>query len=259
LRGRGELVKCAGSLASRLIRQPPGNGLIQALWIGPRLSVLERLSLTSFLRHGHAVHLYAYGEPEGVPDGVEIRDAAEILPASRIFRYRETGSFAGFANFFRYKLLLQKGGWYVDSDVVCLRPFDFPTPYVFAYEPGDTTPNVCNAIIKTPRASRIMRRAWRACRRAVPAQLRWGETGSELMTRELNQCSLLGYVRDPEVFCPVHFADWSVVLDPRRRPELSPSTYAIHLWNEMWRRNGQEKDAEYEPACLYEELKRQYL
>src|SRR5215213_329764 len=106
--------------------------LLQTLWIGPRLSAMEQLSIQSFLRHGHELHLYTYGDVEGVPRGTVLRDANEILPRERIFVYRDFPSVSGFSNFFRYKLLLERGGWWVDADMVCVRPFDFDSPHVFA-------------------------------------------------------------------------------------------------------------------------------
>ena len=48
--------------------------------------------------------------------------------ASDIFRYRDNGSYAGFANFFRYELLRKRGGWWVDLDTICLRPFPASIP-----------------------------------------------------------------------------------------------------------------------------------
>src|SRR5579883_2826667 len=71
---------------------------------------MERLCIASFLKHGHEVHLYVYQDTEGIPPGTVVRDGREILPESRIFMYREYATYAGFANFFRYKLLLEKGG-----------------------------------------------------------------------------------------------------------------------------------------------------
>jgi phosphatidylserine/phosphatidylglycerophosphate/cardiolipin synthase-like enzyme len=52
---------------------------IQMLWIG-ELSKLERMALASFVANGHTVHLYAYDDLAGVPDGVQVIDAREILP-----------------------------------------------------------------------------------------------------------------------------------------------------------------------------------
>ena len=60
---------------------------IQMLWIGPRLSALERLSMASFLAHGHEVRLYTYGDVEGIPPGVTHHDGREIVPASQVFTY----------------------------------------------------------------------------------------------------------------------------------------------------------------------------
>src|SRR4051812_6131780 len=92
--------------------------IIQSLWIGARLSTMERLSIASFLHHGHDYHLFTYGPVEGIPPGTVVQDACEILTESRIFQYRDHASYAGFANFFRYKLLLERGGWWVDTDAV---------------------------------------------------------------------------------------------------------------------------------------------
>src|SRR6266576_4985185 len=110
------------------------NEIIQGLWIGPELSVMEQLSIDSFMRNGHEYHLYIYDEPKNVPVGAVIKDANEILPAASVFQYKQYPSYSGFSNFFRYKLLLERGGWWVDTDVICLRAFDFPETQVFASE-----------------------------------------------------------------------------------------------------------------------------
>src|SRR2546430_12396904 len=110
------------------------------LWIGERLSNLERLSIASFVANGNAVHLYTYGDVDRVPPGVVRCDANEILPESAVFTYVGgfgKGSPSAFANGFRYKLLLERGGMYSDTDIVCLRPFAFAEemPYAVASEP----------------------------------------------------------------------------------------------------------------------------
>ncbi|MCI0557088.1 MAG: hypothetical protein MN733_01225, partial [Nitrososphaera sp.] len=99
------------------------NKIIQGLWIGPELSVMEQLSIASFLLNGHEYHLYLYDELENIPFGTLIKDASEILPSSSIFQYKRRPTYAGFANFFRYKLLLERGGWWADTDTICLKPF----------------------------------------------------------------------------------------------------------------------------------------
>src|SRR5262249_6951691 len=98
------------------LNRTTGRHPFQTLWIGPRLSALERLSLTSFLHHGHDVHLYTYESVEGVPDGVRSFDAREILSEDRIFRHGRgagrdvVGSLGAFSDLFRFKLLRERGG-----------------------------------------------------------------------------------------------------------------------------------------------------
>lgn len=236
------------------------NKIIQGLWIGPELSVMEELSISSFLLHGHEYHLYVYDDVENIPVGTVVKDANEIMPSSRIFRYKRSPSYAGFANFFRYKLLLERGGWWADTDTICLKCFDFPEPYVFSSEinrKGYEAVN--NGIIKSPVGSQIMAYNWEVCQTKNPARLAWGETGPRLMARAVRKFSLDGYQKTHHTFCPVDYEEWDNVLQPGFEIPLDDRTYAIHLWNEMWRMAGQDKNGQYHHNCLYEQLKRRYL
>lgn len=235
------------------------NRVIQGLWVGPELSVMERLSIASFLRHGHDFHLYVYAEPKNIPAGTVIREAGEILPASHIFQYRERPSYAGFANFFRYKLLLERGGWWVDLDTICLRPFAFPEAYVFASELSKGRAVVTSCVIKAPAGSELMAYAWGVCQGKEPERLVWGETGPRLMAEAVNRFSLESYRQPCHVFCPLSFPEWRRVLEPEAEVPIDGRVCAVHLWNEMWRAAGQDRDAQYPADCFYERLKRSYL
>lgn len=235
------------------------NTIVQGMWIGPELSVMEQLSIASFLTNGHEYHLYVYDEVKHIPAGATVRDANEILPASMIFQYKHSKSYAGFANFFRYKLLLARGGWWADSDIICLRPFSFPEEYVFASEKNGDAQIATSGVIKTPPASEVMSYAWETCRSKDPGQLRWGETGPRLIEEALRLFSLEKYLKPFQVFCPLGYLEWAKVLDPDAHQGFDRSTHAVHLWNEMWRREGRDKNDRYHPDCLYERLKRKYL
>lgn len=234
------------------------NKIMQGLWIGAELSVLEQLSIASFLHHGHEYHLYVYDEIKHIPAGTVIKDASEILPASRIFQYKHFATYAGFANFFRYKLLLERGGWWVDSDTICLRPFVFPEEHVFATEKVDQLEHVNSGIIKAPRGSPVMAYAWEVCQSKQPEKLVWGETGPRLMSEAVKRFALEQYQKPYHYFCPLSYYEWQRVLDPEP-VVLDQQPYAIHLWNERWRATGQDKNAPYPATCLYEQLKRKYL
>ena len=235
------------------------NRRMQGLWIGDELSAMERLSIASFLAHGHEFDLYVYGAVRGVPAGTRIRDGGEILPRDRIFVYRDHPSYAGFSNYFRYKLLLEKGGWWVDLDSVCLKPFDFDAEFVFSSEhdrSGQQTPNV--GFIKSPPDSAIMEELWQHCQSKDTSRISWGETGPGLLKRALPRYGLESTVQESHVFCPVGFYEWERLVDPDETWSFLDSTRAIHLWNEMWRRSDRDKDAAYHPDCLYEQLKSRY-
>jgi mannosyltransferase OCH1-like enzyme len=235
------------------------NKIIQGLWIGPELSVMEQLSISSFLLNGHDYHLYVYDDVKDVPAGTVVMDAREILPSSRIFQYKHRPSYAGFANFFRYKLLLDTGGWWADSDTICLRPFDFPGEYVFSTEIDHKGREVVNiGVIKAPPGSEVMAYAWNVCQRKNPARLVWGETGPKLMAKAVKKFGLDEYKMSHQAFCPIDYEEWHKVLQPGFELSFDERIYAIHLWNEMWRMAGQDKNARYHESCIYENLKRTY-
>jgi len=235
------------------------NAVMQGLWIGTQLSTLERLSIASFLQNGHAYHLYTYGDVCNVPAGTIVKDGRDILPESRIFQYRDHKSYSAFSNFFRYKLLLEQGGWWVDTDTVCLKPFDLPHEYVFSSETVEHQRFVNCGVVKVPRDSPVMSYAWSVCETKESGQLVWGEVGPKLMTESVRKLSVERFVVAPQVFCPIGYRDWADVLDPARVWSFGEDVYAVHLWNEMWRRHGRDKEQTYQPDCLYELLKRRYL
>jgi mannosyltransferase OCH1-like enzyme len=235
------------------------NRIIQGLWVGNKLSAMEQLSIASFLTHGHDYHLYAYEQLEGVPKGTTVLDGNEILPASRIFQYASRPSYAGFANYFRYKLLLERGGWWADTDTVCVRPFDFESEYVFSSETGRAGEVINAGVIKAPPRSDFAAYAWSVCDSKNPQSLVWGETGPRLTGEAVRAHSLERYVQRADVFCPITFVDWELMTDPERTWVFPPITRAVHLWNELWRKAGKDKDAQYDPGCLYEAMKSRYL
>jgi mannosyltransferase OCH1-like enzyme len=234
------------------------NRVVQGLWIGSGLSVMEQLSINSFLRNGHDYHLYVYDELANIPAGTVIKDASEILPASTIFQYKERPSYAGFANSFRYKLLLERGGWWADMDVVCLRPFDFAATHVFATHMIGGRRVTANAIIKAPTGSSVMAHAWEVCQKKKAEDLKWGETGPTLMSETIERYGMLSFQQPYYFFFPIDYQHWHKVLEPYVAA-VPQDAYAIHLWNEMWRLANQDKNAKYDPRCMYEQLKTKYL
>ena len=231
---------------------------IHSLWIGEYLSIMERLSIVSHLKVGHEYHLWTYA-PLEVPEGVILEDGNEILPEPDIFCYSGPseeggGSVSAFSNWFRYKLLLERGGWWCDTDVVALKPFNFNQEYVIASERPrpwrEDEPSATTCVIKSPAGSKLMQYCWESCQ-SIGKDVSWGVVGPKLLTESVSENHLSDAVVPSWVFCPL---DWwqyeEVFLD-------TPvgKSYAVHLWNEMWRRDGIDKDATFDDICLYERLK----
>ncbi len=219
---------------------------INSLWVGRSLSLLEQLSITSFLRSGHEYHLYGYNDIASVPAGTTLRAAAEILPASEIFFYRHgagRGSAAAFSNLFRYKLLLERGGWWADTDVVCLRQFDFAEPIVIASERIPKGIQATNAVFKLPPGHAVARLCYEAASREDRAKLTWGKIGPLLLDRVVRENELQQFVKPPDIFCPLDHWKWKSLLSENSKSlvELvTDESRAIHLWHENWRRAGLE-------------------
>lgn len=213
------------------------NRVVNGLWIGNRLSPLELLTIRSFLRHGHEFHLWVYDDLETpLPKGVVLENAEQILPRSRIFRQREidpeTGvghlSLGPFSDLFRYKLLYEKGGWWVDMDVTCLRPLNFKTDYVFRPHRVGVVANIA----KCPAGSALMKMTYEQVEREINENTPW-LLPNRILSANVMQLKL-DHFSYPDICNP---DSWREAIEPlifSDKP-LPSHWYAIHWGNEMWR------------------------
>jgi len=225
---------------------------------------MERVAIQSFLAHGHSYHLYCYEDVAGLPDGIIIKDGNAILPEDRIFTYGEgfaKGSPAAFSNMFRYKLLFDNGGWWVDTDVVCLRTFALPDTRLWAAERADPPREliVSTSVIKAPRGDELMAWAWRACDKKDTNTLRFGDVGPRLLQAGVTALGLEGFMRPHTFFSPIPYYDWAKLLDPSHEFVLGSEVYGVHLWSQMWSAHNVDKNAVFPADCFYERLKRRFL
>jgi len=238
------------------------SNIIQSMWFGNNLSTMERLSISSYIANGHEYHLYVYDDVEYIPSGVILKDGNEIIDKEHIFSYKTgegRGSFSAFSNYFRYKLLYDKGGWWTDTDMVCLKHYDFEDEHIFSSEPYLGEDYITSGLIKAPKGSDIMKHCWDICQSKDPDSVVWGEIGPRLVRSSVEKFGYEKYVKKYKTFCPIGFEKWMVVLNPNLDLEFDEEVYAIHLWNEMWRRHSMSKNNDYNPNCLYEKLKRKFL
>jgi hypothetical protein len=235
------------------------NNVIQMLWVEGDLSVMERVSIGSFLKHGHEVHLYTYGRVGKVPYGTALMDANEIIPERNLFKVR--GGYSSFSDFFRWKLVRDRGGWYCDADTICLKRFDFPRDYVFVGGFGKPGSDDCvsSGMFRAPANSPIMEWGWQECLKMKPETMSWGQAGPPLFTEGVHGFDLTGSIICGSMFFPVFYTEAPHAFTDIYVPRISESCYSIHLFNEMWRLAGADKNAMYPESSLYERLKREFL
>jgi hypothetical protein len=226
------------------------------LWIGDRLGPLERACLRSVLRQGHGLTLYCYDEPIGIPEGVELKDAADILPESSILRHRR-GSVAPFSDWFRYEMLRRGLGTWIDTDMYLLQPLDEHSEYLFGEERAGV---LNNAVLRLPASSPVLKEvlapfdgsmpAWLAPRHRITSHVRkwlgrgidvgampWGTTGPAALTAAAAKFELSSLALPPTVFYPVPWERAHWIVDPAvdLQDLVTSDTVGIHLWNECIR------------------------
>jgi len=229
---------------------------IVSLWIGSALGPIERLALRSFVAQGHPVALYTYGEVAGVPPGVTLRDAAEVLPEATALTHRYgNGSFALCADLFRLELQRRDLGMWVDVDVVAIRPVTLEGDFIAGRESDRFINNAVLRVagdsplladwIAATRSSRVPRwlpfhRAPRAYagevlgRRIRPNELPFGTFGPKAITALAEVHGLTADARPEPVFYPLHPRSAERLYDPTLplTAILTDATLTIHLWNE---------------------------
>ncbi len=269
------------------------NKIINGLWVcdkGGLLSNMERLCIHSFCANGHDFRLWVYDEIANVPQPtnggkVELCDANEIIPANKIFKRKN--SLAPFADYFRWKLLAEKGGWWVDMDMVCLRPFDFPEDSVFAWE-SDNGVNI--NVLKFPAGHCLPTAMLNECmnpKRIMPYDTRrkillkikyhllfwqnsllrigWSHAGGgESFLLAIKHFGLLDFAKSANSFTPIQLACVSNMVNEELHniEMLNPmlkNVYSVHWYNEVWKGRKYDKNGIFSKHSPYEVLKRRYL
>ncbi len=245
---------------------------IASLWIGDHLSDIELASIASFRRFGHSFTVYSYEPVRNLPEGVIARDAASILPARQILRYWRGNTPAIHADVFRYAMLAQSDNVWVDLDMIALKPFLFPTPWIFAFEDSE---QINNAVLGLPRESRMLAELGklRLDTRGLPPHLKgfrrfkygirglftggvpisrwpWASTGPRMVTHFSRKTGEVIHALPPETFYSIPHSDTRRFLIPGalEDADLPDAAFGVHLWGgELRRIMAEEFDGQIPP------------
>ncbi|MDH4981183.1 glycosyltransferase [Hyphomicrobium sp. D-2] len=211
----------------------------QSFWVGDDLSPYEALCMRSFIDHGHRVALYCYSNRLQVPRGVELRDAAAILPKEQCFAYSGgfgKGSFSACSNLFRYLLLERLGGWWIDTDVICLSE---RIPHCHSFFAREDPDFINGAVLYFEAGDRLMVECLRDALR-LGRNVAWGEIGPRLITRKAAELNRDWEARPSSSCYPVHWSNALDLLDPRKCDAIAcaaSNSVMLHLWNEIFRQS----------------------
>lgn len=242
--------------------------IIQGLWIGSELSKMEQLSIQSFLSNGHVYHLYHYQPIANVPKGAILKDANEIIPESEIYRYKN-GSVSAFSNLFRFTMLYKLGGYWADTDLVCIKPFFQKKPYLIVTEPNQNfTQNVITScLIKMPKDSEAAKRGieiqLQNKAKILSGEMEWG-SGPSCVRQLVKEFTLEEYVLPWQTVSTTNWNYWYSLIKPEhfypkqvitKREDMPRGMIAVHLWHEMWRKQNLDKNQRFHIMSLFEQLK----
>jgi len=225
---------------------------VHGMWIGSSLSAMELLTINSFTRQGYVFRLWAYNEINNIPQNVVVMDAGEIVAAKDVFNYNNSnkyghgkGSYAGFSDIFRYKLLYEYGGIWVDMDLTCLAPLPTGKDYHFRYH---KKAGVVGNYIKCPAKSKLMAWSFEEASKTMHADnLNW------MLPIEILNEGIRKFEIDHHILRLTNDDSFPEVAGYLKPGKTISSDWSIMHWmNEEYRRLGIPKDACLEHSVFHQ-------
>jgi Glycosyltransferase sugar-binding region containing DXD motif len=213
--------------------------VLQTFWHGEAIGSYQLLCLRSFADRGHQMEVFSYDSDLHLPGWIERRDAAEVLPREQVLRRLGKGRTAINANLFRYALLHQRGGWWIDPDIVLLRP-ELPSEPVFFAGP-DIFKFTSTGVLRFPKGHPVMKAALDAALSLQDAVPQWERAGAGLLTDLILQNGLGSEFRRRGALGPVSWFDVPDLFDPAKRADIERSCQSadfLQLHDDVWRRAG---------------------
>jgi hypothetical protein len=244
------------------------NKIINGVWDGPALSNLEILSIQSFQKLGHEYHLYCSQPTARIPDGVIVHKAEEVVAADAYTWFTNPGHYSDYV---RYNLIYKVGGWYCDVDIVPLRFFDFPDPYVFLAENEKggmsdkiNTRFLTSCLFKAPAGCHLLKiiidemEAQDLRNNHLPfplSDINLGN-GPPMFRRWVPKLGLESFIKTSRVFDVFDWNLYAWLFSGDHEWSFPEGSYAMHFRRSFWTYNNWDTNGSYHPNSLYEKLKR---
>jgi len=209
--------------------------IINGFWHGSELGELEKLCINSWIKNGYEFHLWVYDLDIKVSENVVIENANHIVDLREYFTYDEghsKGTPIAFSNLFRAELLYQRGGLYVDLDVLCLKPYHFNKRFVFSEQVDSGWEwHVATCILYSENQGEELFKDWIDW--IIAKRNNWrstthGDLGPNLITPLIISRDLKEYVLPKHYFCPIDWQSYKEIFT------YDGDSYGIHLYSSIW-------------------------
>jgi hypothetical protein len=213
--------------------------VVQTFWHGKMIGAYQLLCLKSFADRGHQVEVFSYDADLRFPGWIELRPAAEILPRDEVLRPLPDGRVAIHGNLFRYAVLHARGGWWIDPDVVLLKP-DLPDEKLF-FGGLDVFHGTSTGVLRFPKGHAIIKAALEQTRALGDTIGEWERAGAMLLTDLIRQNGMHATLRARAPLGPVSWFEVPDLFDPAKCAEIEArcaSARFLQLHDEVWRRAG---------------------
>ena len=239
-------------------------------WSGD-LSIYELANLKSFEENGFIVNVWIYLNDNKTNlnelQEFNVKDANEILDISMLKRFtqgNQKANLSSFSNIFRFQLLKTYGGWWFDSDCICLKNVDEfvklanENEFVIGREYEDYTGSSVLFFNETNILDIIIKEVWGKIEEKE-FNFFWGEIGPNLISEIFLRDNLMSSTFDETYFYKIS-ADKFYLLFDNKNNEMEQylnESYVCHYWNEMLNRSLIKKDTlPPEGSYMYKHLDR---
>lgn len=220
-------------------------------WQGT-LTPYEILCIKSFVKNDFFVNLWSYEKIDSNElkdlDNFSIKNANLILPKSDINKFTQNSqknNLSSFTNLFRYKLLHKFGGWWFDTDCICLKnveEFSFLAkkhPFVI----GETPEKLVNGSVMFFEDKIHMKNLISLVENKLNHQsvnFEWGEIGPYLLTDYFKN-KKIDYISPKNLFYEIGPKEFNILFSTNTKvvkdlEDRLGDAFVCHLWNEMYRR-----------------------
>lgn len=230
------------------------NKLVANFFWHGTLTLYEFMCISSFVDQGFEVNVWSY-QTLKLPVGANLKDATEILPIEHLTAYtqnKQPQNLAAFSDVFRFTMLHKAGGWWFDTDCVCLRPAkDFVDlignrKVVAGKEDNKWVASVAIYFDDKATSALFLDELHKRCITSNNKFKGWGWIGPKLLTDVITQNNLFDEMCPETMFCPVSWKNYSLLFQPNMTKvvdDLCEQSYTCHLWNELFKRDGIDKNA----------------